>query len=264
MAFRGQPHTSESLKGSGGGGGPRGPPQQRSVRLQGQSTQTHQLQGQQQLRFEYEYEQQANIESDYEQCSYVENLGAVQDKSWAYQALEYSGGLGKGAAYRPPYSQDESMDEGRYERPQYMRSYASAVTHPMLPAWVEYAQYMHPVDEVLLQRLEWAEQPVPAMAAFLRDDLAVIVVEGILNQIELIKRQCMSALEQIKCVGKRKVPTFKELMVEPKWARALSQHPQELAWAPACTIARLPPRPLRLASRASTSRSGRTNPAPVH
>ncbi|KAG6858972.1 hypothetical protein C0995_012536 [Termitomyces sp. Mi166 len=241
MAFQGQPHTSESLRGSGGEGGPRGPPQQRSVRPQGQSTQTHRLQGQQQLRFEYEYKQQANIESDYEQCSYIKNLGAVRNESCAYQALEYSGGLGEGVAYRPPYSQDESTDEGHYERPQHMRSYTSAVTQPMLPAWAKYAQYTHSVDEVLLQRLEQAGQPVPATAAFLWDDLAVIVVEGLLDQIELMKRQRVSTLEQIERVGKCKAPAFEEPMVEPKRARALSQHPQELAWAPAYTVARLPP-----------------------
>ncbi|KAG6894073.1 hypothetical protein C0995_015072, partial [Termitomyces sp. Mi166 len=90
----------------------------------------------------------------------------------------------------------------------------------MLPAWVEYAQYAHPVDEVLLQRLERAGQPVPATAAFLRDDLAVMVVEGLLNQIELMRRQRISTLEQIERVGKCKAPTFEELMVEPKRARA--------------------------------------------
>ncbi|KAG6870082.1 hypothetical protein C0995_015326 [Termitomyces sp. Mi166 len=264
MAFQGQPCTSESLRSSGGGRGPRGPPQQRSVWPQGQSTQTHWPQGQQQLRFEYEYKQRANIESDYKQCSYVKNLGAVQDESHVYQALEYSGGLGEGAAYRPPYSQDESMDEGRYECPQYMRLYVSVVMQPMLPAQAEYAQYAHPVDEALLQCLEQAGQPVPAMVAFLRDDLAIMVVEGLLNQIELMKKQRMSALEQIEPVGKCKAPMFKELMVEPKQARAPSQCPQELAWAPARTIAQLPLRPLKLASRESTLRSGHTDPVPMH
>ncbi|KAG6879343.1 hypothetical protein C0995_007337, partial [Termitomyces sp. Mi166 len=71
-------------------------------------------------------------------------------------------------------------------------------------------------------------------------------------------------LKQIEHVGKCKAPTFKELMVEPKWARALSQHPQELVWAPACTVARLPPQPLKLVSRASTSRLVRMDPAPMH
>ncbi|KAG6871163.1 hypothetical protein C0995_007625 [Termitomyces sp. Mi166 len=113
---------------------------------------------------------------------------------------------------------------------------------PMLLAWAEYAQYTHPVDEVLLQHLERAGQPVPAMAAFLWDDLAVMLVEGLLDQIELIRRHRISALEQTECIGKCKAPMFEEPMVEPKQARALSQFPQELAWAPACTIAQLPPR----------------------
>ncbi|KAG6893568.1 hypothetical protein C0995_016696 [Termitomyces sp. Mi166 len=135
---------------------------------------------------------------------------------------------------------------------------------PMLPAQAEYAQYMHPVDEALLQCLEQAGQPVPATAAFLWNDLAIMVVEGLLNQIELMKRQRVSALEQIEHVGKRKAPAFEEPMVEPKQARALSQRPQELAWAPAHTVARLPPQPLKLASGVSTLRSVRTDPAPMH
>ncbi|KAG6859734.1 hypothetical protein C0995_004759 [Termitomyces sp. Mi166 len=219
MAFWGQPGILESLKSSGGGGGPRGPPQQRSV----------QLQGQQQMRFQ----------PDYEQHSYVENLEVVQDEPRFYQAPEYSGGLGEGAAYRPPYMQDDSADEGRYERPQQMRLYASAVTQSVLPLRAEYAQYVHPVDEVLLQCLERAEQPVPATVAFLQDDLAMMVVEGLLDQIELMRRQRVTALEQIECVGKCKAPTFEELMVEPKQARALSQHPQELVWASAQPLAEL-------------------------
>ncbi|KAG6871226.1 hypothetical protein C0995_007067 [Termitomyces sp. Mi166 len=124
----------------------------------------------------------------------------------------------------------------------------------MLPAWAGYAQYAHTDDEVLLQHLEWAGQPVPAMAAFLQDDLAVMVVEGLLNQIELMRRQRVSALEQIEHIG-CKAPAFEEPIVEPKWARAPSQHPQELAWVPVHTVAQLPPQPLKVASRASTSRS---------
>ncbi|KAG6895034.1 hypothetical protein C0995_013331 [Termitomyces sp. Mi166 len=168
------------------------------------------------------------FQPDYKQHSYVENLRVVQDEPRFYQAPEYSGGLGKEAAYRPPYMQDDSADEGRYEHPQQMRSYASAVTQSVLPSRVEYAQYAHPVDEALLQCLEWAGQPVPATAAFLQDDLAVMVVEGLLDQIELMRRQRITVLEQIEHVGKCKAPMFKEPMVEPKQARALSQHPQEL------------------------------------
>ncbi|KAG6882306.1 hypothetical protein C0995_015012, partial [Termitomyces sp. Mi166 len=227
----GQPNISESSKSSGGGGGPRGPPQQRSVRPQGQIPQLHQPQGQQQMR----------IELNYEQCLYVKNLGVVQDKPQFYQAPEYSGGLGEGVAYRLPYIQDDSTDEGCYERPWQIRSYVRAVTHSVLPARVDYAQYTHLVDEVLLQCLEQAEQPVPAMAAVLQDDLAIMVVEGLLDQIELLRRQRITALEQIERVGKRKAPMFEELMVEPKQARAPSQCPQELVWAPAHTVGRLPP-----------------------
>ncbi|KAG6858879.1 hypothetical protein C0995_013239 [Termitomyces sp. Mi166 len=201
---------------------------------------------------------------DYEQGLYVENLGVVQDKPCFYQAPEYSGGLGKGAAYRLPYMQDDSVDEGRYERPQQMRLYASIVMQSVLLSRAEYVQYVHPVDEALLQHLEWAGQPVPATAAFLQDDLAMMVVEGLLDQIELMRKQCMTVLEQIECIGKCKAPMFKEPMVEPKRARALSQRPQELAWVPAHTIARLLLRPLKLVSRASTSRSICMDPMPAH
>ncbi|KAG6858089.1 hypothetical protein C0995_002795, partial [Termitomyces sp. Mi166 len=109
-----------------------------------------------------------------------------------------------------------------------------------------------------------AGQPVPAMVAFLQDDLAIMVVEGLLDQIELMKRQRISMLEQIERVSKCKAPTFEEPIVEPKWARALSQHPQELAWAPACTVAQLLLQPLKLVSEASTLRSVHMDPAPVH
>ncbi|KAG6895291.1 hypothetical protein C0995_012894 [Termitomyces sp. Mi166 len=71
-----------------------------------------------------------------------------------------------------------------------------------------------------------------------------MVVEGLLDQIELMRRQHVSALEQIERVGKRKAPTFEEPMVEPKQARAPLQHSQELA--------------------ASTSRSVHTDPVPMH
>ncbi|KAG6880579.1 hypothetical protein C0995_005819 [Termitomyces sp. Mi166 len=63
-----------------------------------------------------------------------------------------------------------------------------------------------------------------------------MVVEGLLNQTELMRRQRISALEQIECIGKCKAPAFEKPMVEPKQARALSQRPQELAWAPELDI----------------------------
>ncbi|KAG6895814.1 hypothetical protein C0995_012149 [Termitomyces sp. Mi166 len=134
----------------------------------------------------------------------------------------------------------------------------------MLLAQAKYVQYTHPVDEALLQCLERAEQPVPAMAAFLQDDLAIMVVEGLLDQIEFMRRQRVSMLEQIEHIGKHKAPTFKELMMEPKWARAPSQRPQKLVWVPVHTVAWLLLQPLKLASRVSTSRSIRMDPVPMH
>ncbi|KAG6881147.1 hypothetical protein C0992_001718, partial [Termitomyces sp. T32_za158] len=62
--------------------------------------------------------------------------------------------------------------------------------------------------EVLLQRLEAAGQPVPPTASFLQDNLAIMVMEGLLNQIELMRRQRVSALEQIDCAAKRKLSSL--------------------------------------------------------
>ncbi|KAG6870270.1 hypothetical protein C0995_000680 [Termitomyces sp. Mi166 len=53
-------------------------------------------------------------------------------------------------------------------------------------------------------------------------------------------------LKQIEHIGKCKAPVFEEPMMEPKRARAPSQHPQELVWVPAHTIAWLPPRSMKL------------------
>ncbi|KAG6897635.1 hypothetical protein C0995_010302 [Termitomyces sp. Mi166 len=86
------------------------------------------------------------------------NSKRKQDSFWTTSNAQYSGGLGKGAAYRPPYMQDDSADEGCYEHPQQMRLYASTVTQSVLPLRAEYVQYAHPVDEVLLQRLERAQR----------------------------------------------------------------------------------------------------------
>ncbi|KAG6873497.1 hypothetical protein C0992_008706, partial [Termitomyces sp. T32_za158] len=58
--------------------------------------------------------------------------------------------------------------------------------------------------EVLLQRLEAAGQPVPPTALFLQDNLAVMVMEGLLDQIELMRKR-ISALEQIDRAAKCKL-----------------------------------------------------------
>ncbi|KAG6876104.1 hypothetical protein C0993_005503, partial [Termitomyces sp. T159_Od127] len=78
--------------------------------------------------------------------------------------------------------------------------------------------------EVLLQCLEAARQPVPPTVLFLQDNLAVMVMEGLLDQIELVWRQCMSALKQIDHATKHKLLSPEETVGKPKWAR------QQLPW----------------------------------
>ncbi|KAG6858823.1 hypothetical protein C0995_013636 [Termitomyces sp. Mi166 len=55
-----------------------------------------------------------------------------------------------------------------------------------------------------------------------------------------MKRQCITMLEHIEHAGKRKAPAYKELMVEPKQARAPARQPQEFVQAPAPTAVQPP------------------------
>ncbi|KAG6883033.1 hypothetical protein C0995_013219 [Termitomyces sp. Mi166 len=73
------------------------------------------------------------------------------------------------------------------------------------------------------------------MAAFLQDSLAIVVLEGLLNQIKMMKRQRITMLEHIERAGKHKAPAYEEPMVEPKQARAPARQPQEFVRAPAPT-----------------------------
>ncbi|KAG6870288.1 hypothetical protein C0995_014029, partial [Termitomyces sp. Mi166 len=173
----------------------------------------------------------------------------------ATSLLYYSGGFGKEAAYGPQTGYRKVDNEGCYGRPIQQHTYASVV---MQPAWLpqpsrqEHVPYAQPVNETLLQRLERAEQPVPIMAAFLQDSLAIVVLEGLLDQIEMMKRQCITVLEHIECAGKRKAPAYEEPMVEPKWARAPARQPQEFVQAPAPTaVGPLPPPVQPLSSSAT-------------
>ncbi|KAG6892719.1 hypothetical protein C0995_002612, partial [Termitomyces sp. Mi166 len=87
-----------------------------------------------------------------------------------------------------------------------------------------------------------ATPEVALTAAFLQDSLAIIVLEGLLNQIEMMKRQRITMLEHIECAGKCKAPAYKEPMVEPKQARAPARQPQEFVQAPVPTAVQpLPP-----------------------
>ncbi|KAG6885660.1 hypothetical protein C0992_004979 [Termitomyces sp. T32_za158] len=81
-------------------------------------------------------------------------------------------------------------------------------------------------------------QPVPATASFLQDNLAVMVMEGLLDQIELMRRQRITALEQIDHAAKRKLPAHEGSSVEPKWARPQPLQLVEVAWAVAPMAAR--------------------------
>ncbi|KAG6864518.1 hypothetical protein C0993_008787, partial [Termitomyces sp. T159_Od127] len=115
-------------------------------------------------------------------------------------------------------------------------SYVGAVVQPWEETYAPQAQ-MRMGTEVLLGHLEVARQPVPAMAEFLQDDLAVMVMEGLLNQIKLMRRQHVTTLEQIDCATKRKLPVNEELSVEPKWAKPQPPRPTEVARAVAPVVA---------------------------
>ncbi|KAG6859087.1 hypothetical protein C0995_011637 [Termitomyces sp. Mi166 len=117
----------------------------------------------------------------------------------------------------------------------------------------EHAPYAQPVNKALLQHLKQAGQPVLAMAAFLQDSLAIIVLEGLLNQIKMMKRQRITTLEHIERTGKCKAPAYKEPMVEPKQARAPARQPQEFVQAPVPTAVQPPPPPVQPPSLSATS-----------
>ncbi|KAG6875751.1 hypothetical protein C0992_002517, partial [Termitomyces sp. T32_za158] len=86
-----------------------------------------------------------------------------------------------------------------------VQSYGRVVAQPRIEEYAPQAQ-MSMGTERLLGRLEAAGQPVPATASFLQDNLAVMVMEGLLDQIELMRRQRVTALEQIERAAKRKLP----------------------------------------------------------
>ncbi|KAG6883413.1 hypothetical protein C0993_006333 [Termitomyces sp. T159_Od127] len=93
----------------------------------------------------------------------------------------------------------------------YVHAVALAVTREVVPQ----AQYEMGM-EVLLQRLKAAGQLVPPTALFLQDNLAVMVMEGLLNQIKLMWRQRILVLEQIDHAVKRKLSSSEETVGKPK------------------------------------------------
>ncbi|KAG6876870.1 hypothetical protein C0993_012424 [Termitomyces sp. T159_Od127] len=81
-----------------------------------------------------------------------------------------------------------------------------------------------PMTKRLLRCLEAAGQPVLAAALFLQDNLAFVVIEELPNQIKLMKKQCVSALEQINCTSKHKVGGYKEPIIKVKRAQVQPLH----------------------------------------
>ncbi|KAH0581831.1 hypothetical protein H2248_011508 [Termitomyces sp. 'cryptogamus'] len=143
----------------------------------------------------------------------------------------------------------DEEEEARYEHAYYPgpsqlqgggQSYARAVVQPLVETYAPQAQ-MRMGMEVLLGRLEAAGQPVPTTPEFLQDDLAVMVMEGLLNQIKLMRRQRITTLEQIDCTAKRKLPIHKGSSMEPKQAKPQPPQPMEVAREVAPVVACLGP-----------------------
>ncbi|KAG6867261.1 hypothetical protein C0993_005139 [Termitomyces sp. T159_Od127] len=95
--------------------------------------------------------------------------------------------------------------------------------------------------KVLLQHLEAAEQPVPPSALFLQDNLAVMVMEGLLNQIELMQKQHVLALEQIDRTTKCKLLSPEETVSKPKQAQQQLPQPVDVARAGVLTTSKVVP-----------------------
>ncbi|KAG6877143.1 hypothetical protein C0992_010719, partial [Termitomyces sp. T32_za158] len=93
--------------------------------------------------------------------------------------------------------------------------YARAVAPSVGKEYAPQAQIKMGTD-VLLQRLEAAGQPVPSTVSSLQDNLAVMVMEGLLNQIKLMQRQRIVVLEQINHVAKHKILTQEGASGEPR------------------------------------------------
>ncbi|KAG5349414.1 hypothetical protein C0989_004055 [Termitomyces sp. Mn162] len=139
----------------------------------------------------------------------------------------------------------DEEEEARYERVYYLgpsqlqgggQSYTRAVAQPLVETYAPQVQ-MRMGTEVVLGCLEAARQPVPTMAEFLQDDLAVMVMEGLLDQIELMRRQHVTALEQINRAAKCKLPVHEGLSMELKWAKPQPPQPMEVARAVAPVVA---------------------------
>ncbi|KAG6893626.1 hypothetical protein C0993_000655 [Termitomyces sp. T159_Od127] len=64
-----------------------------------------------------------------------------------------------------------------------------------------------------------------------------MVMEGLLDQIKLMRRQRITTLEQIDRTAKRKLPVHEGSSTEPKWAKPQPPQPMEVARAVAPVVA---------------------------
>ncbi|KAG6894244.1 hypothetical protein C0992_006945, partial [Termitomyces sp. T32_za158] len=182
MASRGPPKFGQSLQSSGKGGRPGQGPQKRQPTLEFQQYAAAPYPGRD-APLPYETPLHAQMEVDQEE---------VRHKRY-YQ-------LGPSCCQAPAQT--------------YARAVAPAVKREVAPqAQSEMG------TEVLLQQLEAAGQPVPLTASFLQDNLAVMVMEGLLNQIELMRRQRVSALQQINRAAKCKLSSLEGVSGETKRAQ---------------------------------------------
>ncbi|KAG6898462.1 hypothetical protein C0993_006656, partial [Termitomyces sp. T159_Od127] len=123
----------------------------------------------------------------------------------------------------------EHMHQPRLSQAQALvQLYVCIVAQPPMEEYVPQVQ-MSMGTEALLHQLEAAGQPVPATAMFLQDDLAVMVMEGLLNQIELTRKQCVTVPEQIDHIAKCKMPPYEGASVVLKQAKPQPPWPVKVA-----------------------------------
>ncbi|KAG6879178.1 hypothetical protein C0992_004643 [Termitomyces sp. T32_za158] len=177
MASRGPPKFGQSLQSSGKGGRPGQNPQKRQPTV--------------------EYKQ-------YVAAPYPGREAPLPDKTPLHVRMEVD--------------QEEECHKRQFQEVHHEHYYQPGLSRRPAPA-PTYAHTVAPAARrevapqvqsemgtgVLMQQLEAAGQPVPPMASFLQDNLAIMVMEGLLDQIKLMKRQRISALEQINCATKRKL-----------------------------------------------------------
>ncbi|KAG6881429.1 hypothetical protein C0992_001104, partial [Termitomyces sp. T32_za158] len=181
MASRGPPKFGQSVQSSGKGGRPgQGPQKQKKHPPSGVQQYAAASYPGREAPLPYETPIHARMEVDQEEERH--------ERQFQHQEVRHE------RYYQPGPSRRQAPGQT------YARAVAPAVRREVAPqAQPEMG------TEVLLQRLEAAGQPVPPTASFLQDNLAIMVMEGLLDQIKLMRRQRISALEQIDRAAKRKL-----------------------------------------------------------